>query len=81
MAEKLTWDEIKRKYPDEFVVIVEPDVDTATTTLLGGVVVNHGKDKAEMIRFLGSLNARDGACRWTGKILGRVHMFVKNEDR
>jgi hypothetical protein len=77
MTEKLTWDEIKRLYPDEFVVIVDPDVDEATTTLLGGTVVNHGKDKAEMIRYLGSLKARDGACRWTGKIHGRVHTFVK----
>lgn len=41
------------------------------------MVVNHGTDKAEMIRYLGSLKVRDGACRWTGKIQGRIHTYVK----
>lgn len=41
------------------------------------MVVNHGTDKAEIIRCLGSLNVRDGACRWTGKIQGRIHTYVK----
>ena len=81
MAEKLTWDEIKRRYPDEYVVMVDIDVDRSTTTLIGGTVVNHGKDKAEMIKYLGELNPRNGACSWTGKIHGRVHALVKDDGR
>jgi hypothetical protein len=81
MAEKMSWEEIKRKYPDEYVVLVDLDMDRSTTTLLGGIVVNHGKDKAEMVQCLGSLHARSRACRWTGKIQGRVQTFVKAESR
>ena len=61
-------------------MIVDPDVDEASTTLLGGTVVNHGKDKTEMIRYLGTLDVPDGACRWTGKIHGRIHARVKQDS-
>jgi hypothetical protein len=81
MNEKLSWDQIRAKYPDEYVVIVDVDMDKSTTTLLGGTVMNHGKDKAEMISYLGALKARSGACRWTGKIHGRVQTFVKADSR
>jgi hypothetical protein len=81
MADKLTWDEIKRRYPDEYVVLVDLDMDDSTTTLLGGTVVNHGKDKAEMIRYLGTLHARSGACSWTGEIHGRIQAVVRADSR
>ena len=73
MSEKLTWDEMKRRYPDEFVAIVDPEHDP-DDRLTGGMVVGHGKNKHELLDFLGSLGAKHAACRWTGKIHGRVRL-------
>ncbi|MBI4864264.1 MAG: hypothetical protein HY815_29005 [Candidatus Riflebacteria bacterium] len=69
MAEKLTWDEIKKQYPDEFVVLVDTQVDEATDVLTG-TLVNHGKSKQEMRKYLGQLNPKRGACLWTGQPRG-----------
>ncbi|MBI4859938.1 MAG: hypothetical protein HY815_06700 [Candidatus Riflebacteria bacterium] len=44
MAEKMSWDEIKRTYPDEFVAIVDPEHD-AEDCLTGGTLVGHGRSK------------------------------------
>ena len=67
MAEKLTWDEIKRQYPDEWVILTEPDVDRSTTTLLGGRVFAHGKDRDEVHDQLKDVPG-DFSIRWTGRL-------------
>lgn len=73
MAEKLSWDEMKRQYPDEFVAIVDPEHD-ADDQLAGGTVVAHGRSKHELLDYLKALGARHTACRWTGEIHGRVRL-------
>ena len=65
MSDRLSWDEIKRRYPDEFVVLVDTEMDQASD-LLTGTVMNHGKSKKEMRECLGKLNPKSGACLWTG---------------
>jgi len=73
MPEKLTWDEMKNRYPDEFVAIVDPEHDEQDQ-FLAGVVVGHGKSKTEMLEHLKALNPKHAACRWTGKVHGRVQL-------
>lgn len=79
MTEKLTWEEIKKRYPDEYVVLIDPEVDE-TDTVLAGTVVDHGKDKHEMYQVLGKLNPKDGGCLWTGKVHGRIRVLTPEEQ-
>jgi hypothetical protein len=77
--DKLTWDEIRKKYPDEFVAIVDPEHD-ADDHLTGGTVVGHGKNKHELLDYLMALGAKHTACRWTGKLHGRVRLVRPTEQ-
>ena len=38
--------ELKRLYPDEWLLLAEPEMDN--TTVLGGVLLFHSKDKKEV---------------------------------
>lgn len=42
---RLTFEEAKTLYPDEWVVFIEPQIDMANTTFIDGVVYFHGKDR------------------------------------
>jgi hypothetical protein len=66
-SEKLSWDEIKEKYCDEWVILVEPEVDRSTTTLLGGRVFAHGKDRDRIHNKLKDVQ-EDFSIRWTGQL-------------
>lgn len=47
MAEKLPWNEIKRRYPDEWVVLTE--YDTAGDEFARGVVAGHSRKRTDLI--------------------------------
>ena len=80
MADKLSWDEIKRRYPDEFVVLVETEVNE-NTDLVAGTVMNHGKDKRAMRQYLGELKVKHGACLWTGEPRGLLSPVRRTDPR
>ncbi|MCU0341539.1 MAG: hypothetical protein MUE30_16810 [Spirosomaceae bacterium] len=42
----ITFDEIKRAYPEEWVLLGNPEMNN--TTVLGGIVLYHSKDKKEV---------------------------------
>jgi hypothetical protein len=67
MADKLTWDEIKRTYPDQWVVLV--DYHTEGCDLTEGTVIDHGRVRDEVYDRL-----RDApspcAVRYTGELQG-----------
>ena len=42
----IDFDELKEKYPDEWVLLGNPEMKN--TTVLGGVVLYHSKDKKEV---------------------------------
>ncbi len=48
MNEKLTWDEIKSRYPDEWVILAKPEIDDNEDPV-AGIVVAHGRDAAEAL--------------------------------
>lgn len=63
LGEKLTWEEIRRCYPDRWVALV--DYDSPNMQVTAGVVYAHASDRGvigQMTRHL--LNA---AILWTGK--------------
>lgn len=59
-----TFKEIKTMYPDEWVLVGDPEMDESATTgsvalrLLGGVVLLHSKDRREIA--LKAKSAREG---------------------
>jgi hypothetical protein len=74
--EKLSITEIRAKYPDQWVLIGNPELDNNTildsvaNKLKSGVVILAGKDKRELayqsVEFIKEFN--DTACVYTGKI-------------
>ncbi len=45
-ADFVTFDKVKQMYPDEWVLLGNPEMKN--TTVLGGVVLYHSKDKKEV---------------------------------
>ena len=73
MADKLTWDEIKKKFPDEWVVLVEGSFDENEDPA-GGVVYDHDPDRARLYaRCLGG--PRSTTVLYTGAIRGGLIGF------
>jgi hypothetical protein len=65
MPQKLSWDEIRRQYPDEWVVLTDHRIDGID--IVEGIVVDHGAVKAEVYARL--RNSPNGsAVLYTGEI-------------
>ena len=69
-GEKLSWEEIKQRFPDEWVALV--DVDAPNMTVVGGIVFAHHPDRTELHRLAKGRPRplSGGAILWTGKIRG-----------
>lgn len=80
MADRLSWDEINRRYPDECVVLVDTEVDD-TTTIVEGTVMAHGKHKRAMRQILAQLAPKRGGCLWTGAVHGRIRTVRKGDEQ
>lgn len=66
-AIKLTWDEIKRKYPDEWVVVV--DYQEKDEDITEGVVLDHGPVKEALYDRI-QKPPSPFAVRYTGEATG-----------
>jgi hypothetical protein len=78
MADKLTWDEIKAMYPDEWVALTDvewPDMGAITA----GVVYAHSSSRAELLQQQKHL--KSAAILWTGKKRGVALMAAVDVDR
>ena len=64
MEKRMTWEEMKSAYPDEWLLIVDWQ-DDPSGHLMSGIVERHSKEKSEVFR-LPTLN-RDCAFRYTGE--------------
>jgi len=64
MDRKLTWQEMKKNYPDEWLLIVDYEVDNSGR-IINGKVERHSKDKNNVYQ-LPALN-KSSAFRYTGK--------------
>lgn len=62
-GEKLTWEQICARYPNEYVALV--DVDSPNMTIRSGVVYAHHSDRRTLIEMQRHLS--DGAILWTGR--------------
>ena len=77
--ERLTWDEICRRFPDEWVVLVDIDWVNDTDFEFGAAVViaryRRRKDASPDIKAVRARNVEVG-CFWTGEIRGPIPRFV-----
>lgn len=70
--EKLSMEEIKRLYLDEWVVLV--DYDWPNMTLTAGVVYAHSPDRLSLRETIKSLRSR--AVIWTGRKIGLSEWYL-----
>ncbi len=64
MGNRMTWNEMKEQFPDEWLLIVDYELDNSGH-LIAGVVNRHSKDKDE-VYGLPALN-KSTAFRYTGE--------------
>jgi hypothetical protein len=48
----LSIDDIKRNYPDEWILLGSPEIDEQNQSIIAGVVLYHSPDKKEVV-YLG----------------------------
>ena len=78
MGERLSWDEIKQRYPDEWVCLV--DVERPNMGhVVSGVVHSHDPKHAGLL--VKQRGLQEAAILWTGKIRGRVYVMEADVDR
>jgi hypothetical protein len=78
MPDKLTWDEIKRRYPDEWVAVVDYHVEGCDLT--DGVVVAHDKDREQVYQYLARERPKDCATWFTGRVRGAMFGFQEDDE-
>jgi hypothetical protein len=78
-TEKLTRDEIKRRYPDKWVVLV--DFHEEGEDLIDGVVFDHGRDRDALCERMNQAPSLV-AVEYTGEITGGLfRLFTSDVDR
>lgn len=63
MRQKITWEEMKQQFPDEWLAIINFDVDDSGH-LVAGVVERHSPQKNEVYRL--PIRQQSTAFRYTG---------------
>lgn len=79
-VERLTWEEIKRRFPDEWVVVADMDWVNDTDFDFGTAEViahhRHRKDASSDIKMARAhVEDREIGCFWTGEFRGPVPRF------
>lgn len=77
MPDKLTWDEIKKRFPDEWVVLVDYSFND-NEDLTDGVVYAHGPERAQVYASA-SQGPKRTAVRYTGEIRGGLIGFYAED--
>jgi len=74
-AEVLTWEEIQRRYPDEWVLIANPELGE-DLEVLDGVVVYHGDDVEEIDRQATERGLKNTAVLYTGCLFEKDVAYI-----
>ena len=75
MAKKITWEEMKQKYPEEWLLVVDYSVDSSGH-LRSGIVERHSKNKKDI--YSPPLLNKPAAFRYTGE---STFSGLRNHDR
>ncbi len=66
-SERLTRDEMVEKYPDQWLFIVEPEINNETSELISGIVTAHSDLRDDVYSELSTLKG-GAVIRYTGEI-------------
>jgi len=64
----MTWQDICRAYPEEYVLMTELDYDDATSTLRAATVIAHGKNRDELLAQNPRTTTDERAIYYTGRV-------------
>jgi hypothetical protein len=73
-----TWEDVCRRYPDQWVVLVETDwIDSSKLDFRSTRVVGHGAHRTDVLALARPLTARcqGFGCFFTGRIRAPLHGF------
>lgn len=77
-SERLTWEEIVARYPNEWVYILEPEMGEGVA-ILSGIVLTHHVDKRTLVHLASkasdqiNLTGLTTTLTFTGTILNQTH--------
>ncbi len=74
-SERLTWDEICARYPDEWVLLTDADLDV-DLNVRSAAVVFHSSDPSEATRQADAARLQDEALLYTGDDPARELVYV-----
>ena len=74
---RMTWEEVCKAYPDEWVVMNDLDMNRATTTMRSGIVIAHGPNKKEVLASAPRGKPELRAIRFTGGINVEVYEALR----
>jgi hypothetical protein len=66
-SERLTRDEMVEKYPDQWLFIVDPEINNETSELISGIVTAHSDLRDDVYSELSTLKG-GAVIRYTGEI-------------
>jgi len=67
MNEVLTFDEMRRRFIDEYVLVSDPETDNGPD-ILGGLVLYHAKDREEVLDKCIEIRPKFYAVVYTGEL-------------
>lgn len=78
MGKRMTWVEMKREYPDEWLLITDYETDESGH-VVAGIVERHSQDKGEVYR-LPAVN-KSSAFKYTGecKFPGGLRRYAEHD--
>ena len=65
IGERMTVEEMSKKYPNEWLFIIDPKTNENTTHLVSGIVQVHSKSRDDVYEASRKFKG-DAAIRWTG---------------
>lgn len=77
---KMTVKEMAKKYPNEWLFIVEPETRENTTHLISGIVKVHSKSPEDVDKASKKF-CRDAAIRFTGDYTSHRHKMTSYRPR
>ena len=76
MEKHLSWEQIRKKYPNEWVALIDLDMDELTLEVFGGVVFDHCKDRKTIYkRIKKPLAGKDRSVMYTGEVGKGKYLF------
>lgn len=76
MADKLSWDEITRRYPDEYVVLVDAEWIGDLPEVRSGVLLGHAKTTKDVLASLkDALAGKEWTILFTGEERSGNYLF------